>query len=90
MIHAAAAAPDSRRTGSWPQAVAQRRRTVLAGGLGADNVADAALAVRPWAVDASSRLETAPGIKDPQRLRAFLAATHGVPAAAGRAEMAGK
>jgi phosphoribosylanthranilate isomerase len=31
--------------------------------------------VQPWAVDASSQLETAPGIKDHERVRAFVAAT---------------
>ena len=64
------------RTVDWTLAaeVARRRRTFLAGGLGADNVAEAIAAVRPYAVDASSRLEASPGIKDPARLRAFLAA----------------
>jgi phosphoribosylanthranilate isomerase len=45
-------------------------RIVLAGGLGPDNVATA-LALRPFAIDASSRLEQAPGIKDPVLLRQF-------------------
>jgi phosphoribosylanthranilate isomerase len=49
-------------------------RVVLAGGLSADNVREAIEAVRPWAVDASSSLETAPGIKDDERVRAFVAA----------------
>ena len=31
-------------------------------------------AVRPWAVDASSRLEVVPGVKDPERVRAFVEA----------------
>ena len=44
---------------------------MLAGGLGPENVADAIAAVRPWAVDASSSLETAPGIKDHARVRAL-------------------
>ena len=52
-------------------------RVVLAGGLGPDNVRDAIAAVRPWAVDASSSLEVAPGIKDHDRVRAFLAAGRG-------------
>jgi phosphoribosylanthranilate isomerase len=50
---------------------------VLAGGLGPDNVRDAIAAVRPWAVDASSSLEVAPGIKDHDRVRAFVAAGRG-------------
>jgi phosphoribosylanthranilate isomerase len=47
---------------------------MLAGRLGPDNVADAVRAVRPWAVDAASRLEAAPGIKDHDKVRAFVAA----------------
>ena len=49
-------------------------RIVLAGGLGPENVADAIAAVRPWAVDASSSLEVAPGIKDHARVRAYVEA----------------
>jgi indole-3-glycerol phosphate synthase len=47
-------------------------RLVLAGRLGPDNVRAAILAVQPWAVDAASRLETAPGIKDHEKVRAFV------------------
>lgn len=46
----------------------------LAGGLGPDNVADAVRAVGPYAVDACSLLERAPGRKDAGRVRAFVAA----------------
>jgi indole-3-glycerol phosphate synthase/phosphoribosylanthranilate isomerase len=49
-------------------------RIVLAGGLTPENVGEAIEAVRPWAVDASSSLETKPGIKDHDRVRAFVAA----------------
>jgi indole-3-glycerol phosphate synthase/phosphoribosylanthranilate isomerase len=49
-------------------------RVVLAGGLGPENVRDAIEAVRPWAVDASSSLETSPGIKDHERIRAYVEA----------------
>lgn len=49
-------------------------RVMLAGGLSPENVAEAIDAVRPWAVDASSSLETAPGIKDHERIRAFVEA----------------
>jgi phosphoribosylanthranilate isomerase len=50
------------------------RRFVLAGGLGPDNVADAIRVAAPWGVDASSRLERSPGIKDPDLVRRFVAA----------------
>jgi indole-3-glycerol phosphate synthase/phosphoribosylanthranilate isomerase len=49
-------------------------RLVLAGGLGPENVRRAIEATRPWAVDASSMLESSPGIKDHDRVRAFVAA----------------
>jgi indole-3-glycerol phosphate synthase len=47
-------------------------RLVLAGKLGPDNVRAAIDAVHPWAVDAASRLESAPGIKDHDKVRAFV------------------
>jgi indole-3-glycerol phosphate synthase/phosphoribosylanthranilate isomerase len=56
------------------RAAATRGRVMLAGGLDAANVGAAIAAVRPWAVDASSRLEQAPGIKDAERVRAFVEA----------------
>jgi indole-3-glycerol phosphate synthase/phosphoribosylanthranilate isomerase len=49
-------------------------RVMLAGGLSPDNVREAIEAVQPWAVDASSSLEIAPGIKDHERVRAFVEA----------------
>ncbi|HYC81053.1 MAG TPA: phosphoribosylanthranilate isomerase [Solirubrobacterales bacterium] len=45
------------------------RRVFLAGGLGPDNVREAITAARPFAVDVCSRVESAPGIKDPELLR---------------------
>jgi indole-3-glycerol phosphate synthase len=60
--------------GHWDRAAAEPGRVVLAGKLAADNVAAAVAHVRPWAVDASSRLESAPGIKDPARVRAYVKA----------------
>ena len=56
------------------RAAATEGRVVLAGGLAADNVAHAIRTVRPWAVDASSRLEVEPGIKDHEKLRAYVEA----------------
>jgi phosphoribosylanthranilate isomerase len=54
--------------------VARHRRIVLAGGLDPDNVAEAIERVRPAGVDASSGLERSPGVKDPGRVRDFVAA----------------
>ncbi len=56
------------------RAAATEGRVMLAGGLDADTVAAAVAAVRPWAVDASSRLESSPGIKDHARVRAYVEA----------------
>ncbi len=47
-------------------------RLMLAGRLGPDNVRAAIEAVQPWAVDAASQLEAAPGIKDHEKVRAFV------------------
>ncbi|MDX6492695.1 MAG: phosphoribosylanthranilate isomerase, partial [Gaiellaceae bacterium] len=55
-------------------AAATEGRVMLAGGLAADNVREAIEAVDPWAVDASSRLEVEPGVKDHERVRAYVAA----------------
>jgi indole-3-glycerol phosphate synthase/phosphoribosylanthranilate isomerase len=49
-------------------------RVMLAGGLSPENVRAAIGAVRPWAVDASSSLESEPGIKDEAKVRAFVEA----------------
>ena len=48
------------------------RPLVLAGGLTPDNVAEAIAAVRPWGIDGSSGLETGPGLKSPEKIRAFV------------------
>ena len=55
-------------------AIAARRRIVLAGGLTPGNVRDAIGTVKPYAVDVASGVEAEPGIKDPGKLRAFIAA----------------
>lgn len=50
------------------------RSIVLAGGLDPENVGRAITAVAPWAVDVASGVESAPGVKDPARVTAFIAA----------------
>jgi indole-3-glycerol phosphate synthase / phosphoribosylanthranilate isomerase len=60
--------------GHWERAASADGRIVLAGGLGPENVAEAIAAVHPWAVDASSSLEAAPGVKDHTRVRAYVEA----------------
>jgi phosphoribosylanthranilate isomerase len=47
---------------------------MFAGGLDPDNVRAAIETVEPWAVDAASGLESAPGIKDHAKVRAFVEA----------------
>lgn len=81
------AADRERRGGTGQRAnwalageLARRRTVILAGGLTADNVGEALHLVRPAAIDVSSGVESAPGFKDPDRLRQFLAAV----VAAGR------
>lgn len=61
------------RTIDWSVAAqaARRRPVMLAGGLTPDNVRDAIRAVRPYALDVSSGVESSPGVKDPEKLRAL-------------------
>jgi len=69
--------------------VARHRPIVLAGGLDPDNVAEAIARVRPLGVDASSGLESAPGVKDPGRVRDFVVAARRAFAGIGAPEAAG-
>jgi phosphoribosylanthranilate isomerase len=60
----------------WPAAatLACRSELILAGGLNANNVANAIATVRPFGVDVSSGVEREPGIKDPDKIASFVAA----------------
>ena len=64
------------RTADWTvaQTAAKSHRILLAGGLTPENVAEAILSVRPYAVDVTSGVESKPGKKDPVKLRAFFKA----------------
>ena len=61
-------------TFDWSRAMNTDKRLILAGGLDAGNVQEAIRLVRPWGVDACSRLESAPGRKDHTKMRLFLQA----------------
>jgi phosphoribosylanthranilate isomerase len=73
--HAPGAQGGQGKTFDWSRVPRDLDRPViLAGGLNAGNVARAIREVRPWAVDIASGVESAPGVKDENKLRAFFAA----------------
>jgi phosphoribosylanthranilate isomerase len=50
----------------------EQPRVILAGGLNAENVAEAISEFQPWGVDVASGVEASPGVKDPRKLKSFL------------------
>jgi phosphoribosylanthranilate isomerase len=63
---------------SLAEGVSEVAPVILAGGLTPENVADAVRAVRPYAVDVASGVESSPGVKDMDRMSRFVAAVREV------------
>ena len=86
------AVPGSGQVFDWrlAEGAPSNRRIVIAGGLNADNVADAVRRIRPWGVDVSTGVEAAPGRKDARKLKAFIEAARRAEPAEYRSETAGR
>lgn len=83
LLDAAAGAAYGGTGRTWDWALVAQRRSkvpvVLSGGLTSENVGEAVSVVRPWAVDVASGVESAPGVKDPAKVQAFIAAAEASP-----------
>jgi len=62
------------KTWEWSQARGIPKKIVIAGGLDPANVQQAIEEARPWGVDACSRIEKSPGLKDHEKMRKFIKA----------------
>jgi phosphoribosylanthranilate isomerase len=56
----------------WSQAKSLSTKVIVAGGLDASNVAEAIHVAQPWGVDACSKLESSPGVKDHGKMKRFI------------------
>lgn len=71
--HAPGAPGGGGKLFDWSRIPSLRGRPwILAGGLTPDNIGNAVIALRPWGVDVSSGIESAPGIKDGEKMRHFM------------------
>ena len=84
--------PGAGQTFDWQSVVAMARstRVLLAGGLRVDNVTEAIGVVRPWGVDVSTGVESAPGHKDVRLVRRFIAAARAADPDAAEPDEAGR
>jgi phosphoribosylanthranilate isomerase len=64
----------SGKTWDWSKAPRLDLKIIIAGGLDADNVRTAIEQAHPWGVDACSRIEKSPGLKDHEKMRKFVKA----------------
>jgi phosphoribosylanthranilate isomerase len=69
-----AASGGTGKTWDWARAPHLEQKVIIAGGLDADNVRTAIEQARPWGVDACSRIEKSPGLKDHEKMRKFVKA----------------
>ena len=60
------------KTWDWTQAPHLEQKIIIAGGLDAGNVRTAIEQAKPWGVDACSRIEKSPGLKDHDKMRKFI------------------
>ena len=75
--HSSRAQGGTGETFDWSLIPQVDKPILLAGGLNPENVAQAIAKVKPYAVDVSSGIESAPGLKDADRMRAFVSAVAG-------------